>query len=107
MIIQVHTDNHIQGNAELESRVGSVIETALERFGDRITRVEVHLSDENSARKDYGEAIRCRMEARPAGRQPVAVTADATTVDQAVDDASEKLVKLLDSSFGKLDNPRR
>ncbi len=107
MIIQVHTDNHIQGSAELERRVESVVATTLDRFGDRITRVEVHLSDENSARKDYGEAIRCRMEARPASRQPVAVTADATTVDQAVDDAAEKLEKLLDSTFGKLDNPRR
>ena len=106
MIIQVHTDNHIQGSAELERRVESVVEAALDRFGDRITRVEAHLSDENSARKDYGEAIRCRIEARPAGYQPVAISSDATNVDQAVNDAAEKLKRLLDSTFGKMDNPR-
>jgi ribosome-associated translation inhibitor RaiA len=106
MMIQLSTDNHIQGSADLQRQVESVVEASLERFGDRITRVEVHLSDENSAQKDHGEAIRCRIEARPAGLQPVAVTADATNVDQAVDEAAEKLKRLLDSTFGKLDNPR-
>jgi ribosome-associated translation inhibitor RaiA len=107
MIIQVHTDNHIQGSEELTRQVEASVESVLGRFGDRITRVEVHLSDENSSQKTHGDAMRCRMEARPASRQPVAVTADAATLDQAIDDAVEKLEKLLDSTFGRLDNPRR
>jgi ribosome-associated translation inhibitor RaiA len=107
MNIQISTDNHIQGSAELTRRVESVVESALGRFGERITRVEVHLSDENSSQKTHGDAIRCRMEARPASRQPVVVTADAATMDQAIEDAAEKLEKLLDSTFGRLDDPRR
>ncbi len=76
-------------------------------FGERITRVEVHLSDENSSQKTHGDAMRCRMEARPAAREPVTVTADGATLDQAVSGAAKKLERLLDSTFGRLDDPRR
>jgi len=91
--------------AELTRQVESVVESALGQFGDRITRVEVHLSDENSSHKTHGDAMRCRMEARPAAREPV--TADGATLDLVIKDAAGKLEKLLDSTFGRLDDPRR
>jgi ribosome-associated translation inhibitor RaiA len=107
MTTQISTDNHIQGSAELTLQLESVVESVLGRFGERITRVEVHLSDENSSQKTHGDAMRCRMEARPAGRQPVIVTADAATMDQAIEQAAQKMEKLLDSTFDRLDDPRR
>jgi hypothetical protein len=107
MTIQVNTDNHIRGDADLAGRVESIVAATLGRFGDRITRVEVHLSDENSKQKDAGVGVRCRMEARPGGRQPVAVTADGATAEVATEVAAEKLEKLLDSTFDRLDDPRR
>ena len=42
------------------------------------------------------------MEARPAGRDPVAATNMAPTLDEAVVGAVQKLQRLLDSAFGRL-----
>ncbi len=106
MLIQVNTDNHIDGREKLAAEVQASVESALERFAERLTRVEVHLSDENSRAKTHGDPMRCRLEARPAGQQPVVVTADGATIDQAVSVATKKLEKLLESAFGRLDDRR-
>lgn len=102
MQVLIHTDNHIEGRESLNQRATSIIESTLARFGDRITRVEAHLSDENS-HKSRGDDKRCAIEARPAGGPPVAVTHLADTLDHAVEGAAEKLERLLDSKFGRLD----
>jgi hypothetical protein len=103
MIIQVHTDNHIPGSQDLNREVEGVVEGAMERFENRITRVEVHLSDEDGSQRQQGPMIRCRMEARPANRQPVVVSADGESVELAVQSAAEKLERLLASTFDRLD----
>jgi hypothetical protein len=41
------------------------------------------------------------MEARLEGRQPVAVTQQATTLDQAADGAAHKLARLIESTLGR------
>ncbi|MBA4141727.1 MAG: HPF/RaiA family ribosome-associated protein [Nitrosospira sp.] len=105
-VIQVNTDDNIEGGEELTLHVQAEIEASLARFGDQITRVEVHLSDENS-HKGGANDKRCAMEARPAGRPPVAVTHSAATVDLAVNGASEKLERLLERAFGRLGNVKR
>lgn len=105
-VIQVNTDDNIEGGEELALRVQTEVENALARFGDQITRVEVHLRDENSHKGGTNDK-RCAMEARPAGLPPVAVTHSAATVDLAVNGASEKLERLLDSAFGRLNDQRR
>jgi len=66
MQIQVNTDNHIKGRADVVRLVHSCVEGAVGRFADRITRVEVHLSDTNS-HKSGGADKRCVLEARLAG----------------------------------------
>ena len=102
MQVQVNTDNNIQGRQALVEKAEAMIGSALEHFGSRITRVEVHLSDENSA-KSRGDDKRCMLEARPAGHQPVVVTHVAATLEQALEGAAEKLERLLASTFGRLD----
>jgi hypothetical protein len=47
MKIQLNTDVHIDGTAALAAQVAATAEQALERFSEHVTRVEVHLSDEN------------------------------------------------------------
>jgi len=47
------------------------------------------------------------MEARLEGRQPVAVTHHAPTVDQAVDGAAAKLARLIESTLGRLRDQKR
>ena len=109
MQIQINTDRNIDGHEALATHVSGVVESALSLFTDLITRVEVHLSDENSNKKDGNDDMRCMMEARLAGLQPVAVTHQAATMDQAVDGAANKLTRLIESTLGRLrdENIRR
>jgi ribosome-associated translation inhibitor RaiA len=103
MQVQVNTDSHIEGTLELTQEIDAEVQGVLGRFSEQITRVEVHLSDSNGHKT--GEAdIRCLMEARPSGLQPIAVTQEAATIEQAVEGAVEKLEKALDRTFGKLGN---
>lgn len=101
MQIQINTDNNIEGREELAMQVEGVVQDSLSRFSDQITRVEVHLSDENSHKSGQDDK-RCMMEARLEGRQPAAVTHQAATLSEAVDGAAEKLTALLESTLGRL-----
>jgi hypothetical protein len=108
MQIQINTNSHVAGREKLAVDVRSVVESALSRFGDQITRVEVHISDQNSS-KSGPDDKRCVMEARLEGRQPTAATHYAATVDQAVAGAADKLTRLIESTLGRLhdQNSRR
>lgn len=101
MIIQVNTDSSIDNDVALTAHVESVIQKALSRFGEKITRVEVHLHDEN-AHKPGDHDKRCLIEVRLAGLQPQAVTHHADSTHNALAGASEKMKSLLDSLLGKL-----
>jgi ribosome-associated translation inhibitor RaiA len=103
MQIQVHTDNNIEGRGELTAYVEREVEAVLSRFSDRVTRIEVHLSDE-SAGRSTGADIRCLIEARPTGRAPVTVTDDADTLDRALSGAIHRLSRRLDNEEGQLDD---
>jgi len=105
MKIQVNTDAHIEGHERLAAHVSATVEQALRRFVDHITRVEVHLSDENGD-KSGPQDQRCMLEARLQGRQPVAVTEHAATQEQAVSGATQKLVRLLDSTLNRRNDHR-
>ena len=82
MQIQVRTDNNIEAREGLASQVEAELAAALSRFSDQLTRVEVHLGDESAGRSS-GDDKRCMLEARPAGRAPVAVTNYAATLGEA------------------------
>lgn len=102
MQIQIRTDHNIEGHEALTEQVRSVVEDALSDVSDRITSVDVHLSNQNSEQEDGNDSMRCMIEARLEGRQPIAVTHQAATLDQAVDSAADKLNHLLDHSLGRL-----
>ena len=102
MQIQINTDHNIEGDEALAAQVSSVVEGALSRFSDHITQVEVHLSDENSAKKGGNDDIRCMMEVRLEGQRPIVVTHQAATLDQAVDGAADKMTRLIESTLGRL-----
>jgi ribosome-associated translation inhibitor RaiA len=101
MQIQVNTDNRVEGSIELREHATSVIESALTRFGAAVTRVEVHLTDVNGHKAGVDDK-RCVIEARLAGRNPVAVTDNAATFVQAISSAADKLQRKLDSTLGRL-----
>lgn len=105
MQIQVNSDNHIQSSNRLEEWVRTTIESTLERYEEDLTRVEVHLGDENGE-KPGPHDIRCQIEARPKGHQPISVTHKADTLEQAIDGAATKLEHALEHLFGKLQAKR-
>lgn len=105
MIVQVNTDHNISGSQDLSSHVEDVVSDSLSHFGERITRVEVHLSDENS-HKSSSDDKKCVLEARMAGMQPIAVTHQGETIEHALHGAADKLKKVLESAIGKLNSTR-
>ncbi len=102
MLIQINTDDNVDQSDTLTKRIEATVGDILGRFADHVTRVEIHLSDENSDKKAGNSDMRCLLEARLAGRQPVAVTDEAATVEQAVDGAVRKMRRSLDSTLGRL-----
>lgn len=99
MHVEVSTDTR---TATDTAGVAADVEAGLARFRDRLTRVGVHLSDVNGPRG--GPDSRCVLEARAAGRQPVAVTNDAASPNEAVSGAIEKMDRLLSATFDRLDD---
>jgi ribosome-associated translation inhibitor RaiA len=102
MQIQVNSDKNIGGRETLAADISEVVDHALSHFRDRITRVEVHVTDQNSDKKGGGDDVRCLMEARLKGRQPVVASHQAANLDQAVDGAADKLSKAIESIIGRL-----
>lgn len=100
MLIKVNTDSNIEGSDALTAQVSSQVESALSLISADITRVEVHLSDENAG-KGGADDKRCEMEARLAGRQPITVTHKAATLEDAVEGAADALSRLIESTLGK------
>jgi ribosome-associated translation inhibitor RaiA len=101
MQVLLNTDHNISGREALAARIEGVVASALSHFSRHITRVEVHLSDENGDKSGTRDK-RCVMEARMEGHQPTAVTHHAATVDEAVDGAAGKLERSLESTLGRL-----
>ena len=105
MQIQINTDHNIEGREALTTKVTEVVAGALARFSDRVTRVEVHLSDENADKSGQNDK-RCMMEARLEGLQPIVVTHVAATLNQSVNNAADKLARLIESTLGRLHDKR-
>jgi len=105
MQIQVNTSNGVDGKEALERWADDELRQQLRRFADDVTRVEVHLSDENHEKAGEGDKC-CVMEARLAHHQPLAVTHHAAGLDEAFRGAADKLARLLDSTLGRLHNHR-
>lgn len=108
MQVAVHTDNTIAGHDVLTSRVAAEVERALVRFESRITRVEVHLSDESAGRSTEND-LRCVMEAFLEGQSPAVASDCAHTLDQAVRGTANRLGRVLESQLARLssDTARR
>lgn len=107
MQIQINTDHNIEGHQALAAEICGIVEDALSRLSDQITQVTVRLNDENSDKKGGNDDISCSIEAHLAGRQPVAVSHQAATVEEAVEGAADKLANLLESTLDRLHDQTR
>lgn len=101
MTIQINSDNNLTVHKEFRAQLQTQISEELSRYSDTITRLEIHLSDENG-HKDALNDKRCLVEARVEGMKPIAVTNIANNHEQAVEGAIDKLKATLETKFGRL-----
>jgi ribosome-associated translation inhibitor RaiA len=100
MQFQFNTDSSVMGTDNVAERIEAQVRHKLERFEDRLTRLEVHVTDENG-RKGGGDDKACTIEARPRSGKPLGVTAHAADVDTAARQAANTLAQRLERHFGK------
>lgn len=101
MQFQLNSDSNIQGDDRLTEIAETSVVSALGHLANRLTRIEVHLSDVNAA-KGGADDILCTVEARPEGMQPQIVKHSDENVEAALRGAARKMRTLLESEFGKL-----
>nr|WP_313086684.1 ribosome-associated translation inhibitor RaiA [Pseudomonas sp.] len=103
MQILVNSNHSVDVSRQLEDQVKATVEGELERFDDQLTRVEVHLNDENSG-KSGPQDKRCQMEARVKGHEPISASHKADSLSLAIDGAAEKLSHALAHALDKKQN---
>jgi hypothetical protein len=52
MTIQLNSDNNLTLHEAFRTQLNTLITSELSRFGNHITRIEAHFSDENGQKKD-------------------------------------------------------
>lgn len=100
MQIDVRIDGNIDGTEGLSEHVKAIVENALSRFSDRVTFVEVRLSDVDG-KKGGPNDKHCMMEVRLEGCQPTAVTDQASTFEKAIKGSAGKLKRSIESKLGR------
>ncbi len=103
MQLQIRTDHTIQAHEALIAQFSAIVEGALDRFGDRIVRVDVHLNDENGSKTGQDDK-RCMIEAGLEGHPLLVVTDHASKLEQAVEGAADKMSRLIQHTLGRLDD---
>ena len=103
MIIQFNTDHNIAGREAFETKITDLLTDGLSRISHQITRVEVHLSDENGHKNGFNDK-KCLLEARLEGMQPIVASDHANNHELATKGAMNKLKTAIDSKIGQLKN---
>jgi ribosomal subunit interface protein len=103
MQITLHTGPHVEGGQPMTEHLQAVVNTALHRFGEKVTRVEAHLSDANSTSRTGHADVHCTLEAHIVGLDPVVAKEQADTAHQAIDGAVRKLKRVVGAAIGKHD----
>lgn len=100
MRVQINSDNTIKASEAEVAEMEASVRSRLDRFSDRLTRIEVHISDAN-ADSDVGNDTVCTVEARPKGLDPVTATDHAPSVGAALSGALGKIVTVLERTFAR------
>jgi hypothetical protein len=100
MQVLLNTDQSVRDFVTLSTHVDAVVSEALMHHRNHITRIEVHLGNENG-RQSGPDDKRCTMEARLDRRPPVAVTHHARTIESAVRGAARIMAKAIEHVIGR------
>jgi len=103
--MQVHVNATTEHKDTLDEWATGHLNEVLARFRQDITRVEVHLRDENAGKGGAADK-RCTMEARLVDHQPLAVHHDGGNQDEAFRGAAEKLKRLVENTIERARDQR-
>ena len=103
MHILLHSDTNTDGGHLMADHLQNVVQDAMARFAERVTRVEAHLSDVNSLAKSSDDDIHCTLEARLVGLDAIVVKHQAGNAHQAIEGAVRKLKRAVGTELAKHD----
>lgn len=106
MQIQINSGSSISMHPALTESIKADLHNFLERFDKRLTRVEVHLSDENGKKSGPNDK-RCLLEVRSRSHRILTVKDQSSDIQSAVSGAAGKMERLLETTFSKLYDKRR
>jgi len=89
----------------IDTHAREAAEKQLGRLSSRLTRLEIHIADEN-AKKSGPDDKRVLIEARPKGGDPQVVESHGSDLYKTIDDAAAKMHRLLERHFDKHDERR-
>lgn len=101
MNIQLNSDNHLSIHQEFAEKIKDILSSELDRYSEFISRIEVHLSDENGPKRGTDDK-RCLLEARMEGRSPIAVSHTSDNHETSLIGAVDKLKASLSTIISKL-----
>lgn len=103
MQIQFNSDKTIMSNERQYEFFSAQITEELKTYDSSISRIEVHLSDENG-KKEGINTIRCLLETRIEGKQPTVVSCQSNTIEASISCALKKLKAQLKTIIEKSNN---
>ncbi len=103
MTITIRTDHNIQSGEALTTWIEETISHDLAHYTGQITKMEIHLADENGpkGKGGGGDEIRCTLDAKVDGFPNFGVTAQDDTLQKALRGAAVKLKGALGSALEK------
>ena len=102
MQFQFNSDHTVMGTENVAERIETMMREKFARFEGRLTRLEVHVTDENGHKHGHDDKA-CTIEARPRGGKPIGVTEHGAKVDAAARKAATTMVQRLERVFGKIE----
>ena len=99
MQFQFNSDNRVVGDAQAAEKIESLVRGRLDHVTDRLSRVEVHIGDVNGPKG--GDDIRCMVELRPTGMQPISASHEAASAEIAATSATDKALTAFNRQVGR------
>lgn len=103
MQVLLHSAPHTDARHGMADHLEAVVKAALNRFGERVTRVEGHLTDDDGSAKAGANGVQCTLEARLLGLDAVVVEERAGNAHQAIEGAVRKLKRVVGAAIAKHD----
>lgn len=101
MNIQLNADKNLTIHEPYEMQIKAQLTKDLDRYSNHLSRVEIHLSDENGSKAGLNDK-KCLIEARLDGKPPLVASDLGNTYDLALKGATEKIKSALNTAVSKM-----